>query len=829
MTLPNQVNPLVQASSAAPYTVNNSVRFRSSASAYLSRTPASAGNQQKWTWSGWVKRGALANNLSLFSAGTTSPTYDGFRFDSSDRLQFFQGGAAVSNLVTTSVYRDPSSWYHIILAVDTTQATASNRVKIYVNSNQITSFSTSTYPTQNTAASINNNLLHVVSAQTDTAVVSLYFDGYLAEVNFIDGQALTPSSFGAYSANGVWQPARYTGTYGTNGFYLKFASFGTAAALGTDSSGNGNTWTVNNISVTAGTTYDPMLDSPTLTSATVANYCVINAVDKNGTIINGNLTATTTSSYSNARATFGVSSGKWYWEQTIDQVTSNNAGLCQVNGGVALSTYSLTVGSGSAGMWGFQNSNGAGTASWKYDNGTGTNSYTVFTTGDIAGFALDMGAGTLAVYRNNTLLFTCSSSLSGNTVYPCVVSYASGQTATSSLNFGQRAFSYTPPTGFVALNAYNLPTPTIANGATVMAATTWTGDGTTPRTFTNGGNNTLGVTFKPDLVWAKPRSAATNNVLYDSVRGSGSGKALSSNLTDAEGLVASGNSDALYGYLSAFNNNGFSATTGSSGFQYFNTNTTTEVAWQWLAGAGSSSSNTNGSITSTVSVNATAGFSVVTYTGTGANATVGHGLGVAPVMIIIKSRVAITGSADWIVGNQYCYSTTAWVDNYALTLNLSNGKFGTEFLFGNPSGTAPTSTVFSVGTSTQTNKSATTYVAYCWSAVAGYSAFGSYTGNGSTDGPFVYTGFRPRFVMMKRTDANGYSWCIVDTSRVTYNVDDLVLRPDTSGTDVTGNTTMDVLSNGFKVRTTWTDVNASGGTYIYAAFAENPFKYALAR
>jgi hypothetical protein len=796
--------------SGGGYPINNSLRFRSSATAYLNRTPASVSNRTTWTWSGWVKRGALSTQQALFSASNGSGSggdWVQIVFDATTNgIDFiYYSSAVIGRKITTPVYRDPSSWYHIVAVFNTTSATGEDRMQLWINGVRLTAsqFSTNTILSQNTSGTVNAMVVHETGALYYTPNTN-FFDGYMAEVNFIDGQALTPSSFGAYSATtGVWQPALYTGSYGTNGFYLKFASFGTAAALGNDSSGNGNTWTVNNISVTAGVTYDPMLDSPTLTSATVANYCVINAVDKNGTIINGNLTATTTSSYSNARATFGVSSGKWYWEQTIDQVTSNNAGLCQVGGGVALSTYSLTAGAGSAGMWGFQNSNGAGTASWKFDNGTGTNSYTVFTTGDIAGFALDMGAGTLAVYRNNTLLFTCSSSLSGNTVYPNVVSYASGQTATSSLNFGQRAFSYTPPTGFVALNAYNLPTPTIANGATVMAATTYTGTGASGNAINNGNNTTTAVSFQPDFVWIKCRSVATtDHALSNVVAGFTLG--LSSNNTGAEFNQSSNFSSA--------NSNGFTVQGSSTSY---NQSSATYVAWQWKAGNSSGSSNTNGSITSTVSVNATAGFSVVTFTGTGVNATVGHGLGVAPSMVIVKNR---TNAFDWAVGHS---SLTSW----AYVLNLNNTIAQTAYTgFNN---TAPTSSVFSLGAQNATNQSTANMVAYCWSAVAGYSAFGSYTGNGSTDGPFIYLGLRARFIMIKRTDTTG-DWCVIDTSRDTYNIASDFLYSNLSVAEQV-NGAFDFLSNGIKMRNTFANLNASSGTYIYAAFAENPFNYALAR
>ena len=333
--------------------------------------------------------------------------------------------------------------------------------------------------------------------------------------------------------------------------------------------------------------------------------------------------------------------------------------------------------------------------------------------------------------------------------------------------------------------------PTINNGGQYMQAITYTGTGST---------QTIAVGFQPDFVWIKSRSAATDHKLTDSVRGVT--KALISDTTGAETTDANG--------VTAFTSNGF--TIGSD--SVYNTNAATYVAWCWKAG-GTSSSNTNGSITSTVSVNATAGFSVVTYTGTGANATVGHGLGVAPSMIIVKTR---SGVNDWAV-----YHISIGATKFLL-LNTTAAAGTTSAVWNN---TAPTSSVFSIATDFSINQSTATYVAYCFSEVVGYSKFGSYTGNGSTDGPFVYCGFRPRWVMFKRTDS-AFDWSIYDTSRDTYNVMPDILYPNLSSAE--SNTyALDCLSNGFKIRGAGQNINTSGGTYIYACFAENPLKYALAR
>lgn len=350
----------------------------------------------------------------------------------------------------------------------------------------------------------------------------------------------------------------------------------------------------------------------------------------------------------------------------------------------------------------------------------------------------------------------------------------------------------------------------IPNGATVMSASTWTGNGASTLTITNGGNNPTGVTFQPDLVWAKLINGTASHNLYDSVRGTG--KVLYSDLADPEGT------NNTYGYLNAFNSNGFGATAGGTSIAYFNANLSTYVAWQWQAGQGTTSSNTSGSITSTVSVNTTAGFSVVRYTGTGSNATVGHGLGVAPSMIICKN---LDISRSWSAYH-------ASLGNTKNILLNSTGGANTSSTYWN--NTSPTTSVFSVGSDEGANESTKRIVAYCWSAVAGYSAFGSYAGNVSTDGPFVYLGFRPRFVLIKRTDTTSYDWVIYDSSRNTYNAVTLNIDPNSPAAQTnTGSNGMDFLSNGFKIRDTSAFWNASGGTYIYAAFAENPFKYANAR
>jgi hypothetical protein len=351
-----------------------------------------------------------------------------------------------------------------------------------------------------------------------------------------------------------------------------------------------------------------------------------------------------------------------------------------------------------------------------------------------------------------------------------------------------------------------MPTPTIPAGNLFMNATLYTGNSGT-QTVSNG---VAGQSFHPDLFWIKSRTSGSEGQMWnDTVRGLN--KQLFSNNT----AIEQGSVDQITAFTSTGFTTGASGTTNGSGQNY--------VAWQWKAG-GAAVTNTAGAITSSVSSNPTSGFSVVTYTGTltaAGTATVGHGLLVggvatAPSMIIFKARNAVT---SWPT---FHTSLTNW--NYSLFLDLTNAQTDQT---SNGSMSAPTTTVFSTNWTTGMNVSGNTQVAYCFAPVAGYSAFGSYTGNGSADGPFVYLGFRPRYLMIK-SSSDVTSWWVYDSSRNTYNAVDLGLLPNLTNADTSGYP-LDFLSNGFKFRNSNGDFNGSGRTYIYMAFAENPFKYANAR
>jgi hypothetical protein len=313
--------------------------------------------------------------------------------------------------------------------------------------------------------------------------------------------------------------------------------------------------------------------------------------------------------------------------------------------------------------------------------------------------------------------------------------------------------------------------------------------------------------MQPDWAWIKVRSAANSHALADSVRGSTI--QLCSNNTDDEITRAD--------TVTSFNSNGFSLGANTTGYSV-NLNTATYVAWQWRASNATAVSNTAGTITSTVSANTTAGFSIVTYTGNATSAqTVGHGLGVTPTFFILKSR----GIQVWNV-----YSLAGGITgNTILQLNDTDAA-----VTGSNISLTASSTTIGFGSAAQVNGSGVNFVAYCFAPVAGYSAMGSYTGNGSSDGTFVFTGFRPRFIMTKNASASGSNWSIQDTSRSTYNVTDSRLFPNDSSAEISnGDGLVDILSNGFKIRTSHFGMNGSGNTIIYMAFAESPFRYANAR
>ena len=1040
---------------AGGYEIERSLRFNSADSAYLSRTPSVVSNRRTWTWAGWVKRSTAASGDCLFQSrngSNTVSTHFEFFF-SNDSLSIGYGDA--NWLVSSAVFRDFSAWYHVVLSVDTTQADGADRHKLYVNGSQITAFTTNSPIPQNTDTAINNSVIHAIGARFNANEPNL--NGYLADVHFIDGQALDPSSFGEFDTNGVWQPIAYAGTYGTSGvtfstftnpanafdndgntfatvagtgnlgqftnlsisvssslslkiasgtsgtiyvngvgtsfsgdpsirtisissppavvtsieiqsgsqpdvyevvadgsrvvaalatgvnsFHLPFSDNSTAAALGTDTSGNGNTWTVNNFSVISnpgaltfsgfhwtqykstfndntvaqtktgskyrialddlfagvddGTSYsastlfgitkfnsqgyihdslisadgtattgfdnssytglfwkgyfnypansgkyasitvydgsdpdgtdyavsraanDSLVDSPTNygtdsgTGGEVrGNYATLNPLQSNSTgpLANGNLEwgGTNAGNFQSSVATVGMSSGKWYAEFTISGTSGDiTCGIARITNSQELVTTGNFVG-GTATSYGYYASTGN-----KFNSASGSSYGAAYADGDTVGVAFDADNGTLAFYKNGVSQGTAFTGLTGTFAFAC----SAFQTTKWIANFGQRPFAYTAPSGFKALCTTNLPEPTIADGSTAMDVALYTGNGST--------QTISGLNFSPDLVWIKERSGTRFHALCDSVRGDG--LLLYSNSTLGEQDIGSSVVDLTSDGFNLGFNSGYTAVS-------HNWNAVTHAAWTWDAGS-STVTNTQGSITSQVRANASAGFSVVTYTGNGVNATVGHGLGVAPRLVIVKNRDA---TGIWPV----FHSDMGGLGKYLIlndpTRALNEGGSYWQ-------NTAPTSTLLYLGGGLEVNADTQKIVAYCFAPVAGYSAFGSYLSNFDNDGPFVYTGFRPRFLLIKNatdtTYAANYSWALIDTQRYPYNQAPGQLnalwanRPAIenqygTGTDPGVALDIDILSNGFKLRCSNVEFNYFNSTYIYAAFAEHPFATSRAR
>ena len=775
----------------AGYQIDNSLRFNSGDSAYLSRTPASAGNRKTWTYSFWTKLSGKVNNRGAFlDVFSDANNWFAFFLDTTSglvaKIRLYQVEAGTDYGYTTdALFRDVSAWYHIVVAVDTTQATASNRVKLYINGNQITFNQVfGDYP-QNYDTWVNSTVLHKIGKYTDNGN---HFDGYMSEKYLIDGQALSPTDFGEFDEDsGIWKPIEYTGSYGTNGFYLDFENSG---SLGADQSGNGNNFTPTNLAST-----DQVIDTPT------NNFCVTNPLLPYDTaqFSQGNLRITQSSNNADGiRGTIGVKTGKWYWE------IYNGGG----NASPGIATESATtknyIGSDSYGWSYFRD----GT---KYTNDSASSYGASFTSGDVIGVALNMDSNQITFYKNNVSQGVAFTGLPDEHMFPGI-STSNTLSVTNIANFGQDSsfagsktrqnnsdengygdFYYAPPSGYLALCTQNLATelsPTIDDGSAYFHTQLYNGDGTSSNPITNDAN---AGDFQPDFLWIKCRSEARDHQITDSTRGGNIGLRPNSTIAEFSGASTQFDSDGFTLLDSSNTINGLSPRT--------------YVAWQWKANAGSTSSNTDGTKTTTVQASQTSGFSIVTYNGLTDGQTIGHGLGGTVEMIILKRR---DGTSNWHTwhqglgdGNNYIYLNTTGAkqnDSYEYISNIGS------------------STVQLQGSSIFKNDT----VGYFFRGIEGYSKFGSYTGNGSTDGTFVYTGFRPAFVLTKRTDTNGYSWGMADSKRSPYNQANEHLFANAIDAEYTTLDKKDLLSNGFKHRTNLYG-NLSGGTYIYMAFAENPF------
>ena len=771
--------------------IAGSARFNADGSGYLSRTPSSAGNRRTFTFSAWVKRAAVGgSDKCIFSQynGSDNNNRAMIQFDNGVNLMYrdYTGGTSKS-ITSTAVFRDPAAWYHIVCRIDTTQSTASNRARLYVNGEQITDFGTEQYVSQNHEGSFNRAAPHQIGSHGTGSLI----DGHIAEVHFIDGQSLGPTSFGE-SKSGVWIPKKYSGSYGTNGYYLKFDG------NVNDSSGNGNNWTANNVnSDDLGVT-----DSPT------NNFAVFNPLAESHEDYTGTFTSQEaglrangfTNQDMNAQSTFAVRSGKWYSEIYI----ANRGSDDHRNG----------VGIGTNGQKRIRSKGVVYQPNGQKCVDDSRSSYgATYTTGDIIGIALNADNNQVTFYKNGssqgTISFTpqhdfitvfAGYSTNASSYLQVVANagqdgtftnYVTAQGNSDANGYGD--FRYSVPSGYLAPCSQNLSiadaiSPEEENSPQDYFSTILYTGNSTARSIT-------GVGFSPDWIWIKSRNHAHNPEVFDIVRGTQ--KALMPSQPDSE--VTRG--------VTSFDSDGFSLDTS----QYTNQDTKTFVAWCWDAG-GTAVSNTDGDITSSVSANTDAGFSVVAWTHDGGSnpRQIGHGLNQAPDMIISKHRNANVG---W-----YTYHRKLALGK-TMFLHQEDGA-ATNGDFGN---SHPTDSIFYFAGTGVTGRQ---LLAYCFHSVEGYSHFGTYVGAGGK--AHVHTGFRPAFVMIKTTATDG--WAMFDSVRDPDNGLGFYLYANSSqGQDPSPNTRLDFLSNGFRIRNNSGPWGTDDQSYIYMAFAENPFKFANAR
>jgi hypothetical protein len=786
--------PILGANSAVGgYAIDNSLRFNDDDSARLTRTPSANGNQQTFTTSFWVKKGNISD-CTIFSFGTgTTYNIGVVEFGSEFFLATTQVGVTqVWSGKSEGKYRDVSAWYHVVIAIDTTQATSSNRVKAYINGNFVSNQGGFTYPSQNYNA--------IQNPQTTWAVGSRYdgnnpADMYLAEIHHIDGQQLDASSFGEFDEDsGIWKPIEYSGSYGTNGFYLDFENSG---SLGADQSGNGNNFTPTNLASTDQTT-----DTPTNNFATM-NALWRNASAHSNTYSEGNLKINLNSGGGNSYSTMAVSSGKWYFEfETLSNFQ------CQFEGRTIDNFGNYSAGAGNTTFtWYYSGDIKVNNTSTGISQAYGHQANNTSETKEICGVAVDLDNNKVYFHRLGTYVNSANPSTgtngisitnaeyifgfsndSGTTRNVATFNYGNPPYTISSGNSDQNGygnFEYAPPSGYLALCTQNLATelsPTIDDGSEYFNTVLYTGNSST--------NNITGLGFQPDWTWIKGRSSASNHRLVDSTRGTT--KYIVSNNNDAELTDTTA--------LTSFDSDGFTLVSDGQ----VNTSGTTYASWNWKANAGSTSSNTDGSITSTVQANTTSGFSILTWTGNGtASQSLGHGLGITPKIMIQKNRNQTEG---WQIFGSTLFDRLQF-DTGAEDANL-------PCTFGSSTITLP-----NLSNNNGFNSSGDNFVSYVFADIEGYSKFGSYEGNGSTDNSFIYTGFQPEFVMLKNIDAT-FNWMMFDNTRDEAVINSL-LEANTSDTERVDDK-IDFLSNGFKIRSN-SGENGGSYTYIYMAIARSPF------
>ena len=823
-------------SGADAYQIARSLRFNSGDSAYLSRSPSSAGNSQTFTLSWWMKRCDVTGtaNQRIFGRASGSNQFS-IMHEANGRVYCYfnlTSPTDTSELTFDIKAVDPSAWYHYVMAFDTTQATDSDRIKFWLNGVlQNSNMATANWPSQNASFKWNEDLggLNYFIG----GISSFYSNVYLTEIHNIDGQALTADDFGEYSSEypDVWNPKEYTGSYGTNGFYLNFSDDTSTTTIAEDQSGQGNDWTANNISV-SGTGTDSMLDSPTMGSQSdtgaggevSGNYATFNFLDKgNVSLSNGNLTANAVID-NNVKGTLHIPEDvKIYFEFTVDQ--RGGGGSQSPIVGVCLPTLKMT-----------QNADAQGSKVWAYaatGNKLGGGSQYAshgdsLSADDVLGVAVDRANGRIWFSKNGTWQNSSdptdgSDSNAAFTNVPTtgILNFFYGNNNSTAghgtLNCGQRAFSYNAPTDYKVLCTTSFNDSTIMDGGDYFDTLLYTGDGTSPRSIT--------LPIAGDLLWMKARNDSASHQLVDTVRGDNA--VLISNSSNEERDLTT---QSVGGGISSLSGTTAVITEGTSTNDNLNENNKTYVAWTWDAGS-STASNTDGSITSQVRANQTAGFSIVGYTGNGSSsATVGHGLNATPALHIHKRRDA---AATWKVKH------TSFDSNHQILLDDDGVSVSVTGLHGGGIAALTSSSTFGFAEGLtnvdNVNGNNVSYICYVFTPIEGYSSFGGFLGNNNSDGPFIYCGFKPAWIIYKAVDesSNAADWFIRDYKREGFNHgtdanNNPELEANANSTE-NNNGPIDICSNGFKIRSNNAGHNSSDKSYVYAAFAQHPVKIARAR
>ena len=770
--------------------IGHSLRFRGTQ--YLSKTLAAATDSTKGTINVLLKPASFGTTREIFSCRTDANNYFEIRLNSDDTLWIVFAVSGTPYIAKTNrVFRDPTSWINLNINIDSNNATQANRAIVKVSGGSAESFSSNNL-IQTTNLRFNSAYAHQIGAYN----TSTYFHGYMSRLCFVGDQLKDPTDFGYLNTEiNEWVSKSQSAVKavvdagGTNSFMLDFDDATSLTTLGYDKSSKGNNWTLNNFSLTAGTTYDHMLDVPG------NSYATLNPLSKTatGTLSDGNLTyvTTNTSTTDAVLGTMPFPDGVWWAEVTITATSGTNDPVI----GISTTTEQ-------ADAYAYDGFNGN-----KIILGSSSAYGATYTTNDVIFVLFNRTANTLTFYKQtggtgNFVSQGTITSIGAGDFYLRLSDGSSSGFSTFAVNFGQRPSKYIAqhgalPSSALALCQANLPDVAIKNPKLHFDIKTRTG---TAATY-----SVTGIGFPPDLVWVKSRGRALDHALYDSVRGVQ--KQLESNSTGAETTETAG--------LTAFNSDGY---TGGALDQINGTTATNSfIDWLWKAG-GAAVSNTAGSITSQVSANVDAGFSIVTYTGTGANATVGHGLGKAPGLVIVKDRTAASTN-DWHTWHKGLTSGA-----YEVFLNSTNAQASVPAAWNS---TIPSSSVISLGTANGTNQNLHTFVAYCFADIEGYSKAFSYTGNGSADGPYVHLGFKSRWLMLKRTDSTS-DWRIYDTVRQTFNQMDDALEANTSDAEDTASGQLDITATGFKLRDAGAN-NINSGTYIGFAIADVAGKYSLGR